>query len=145
MRRWRRGRWSDTSPARGCVSEQINQQSDGSARSCVTEISLVVVFRVSLYCAPPRQYSKCSGGRYASGCMNMNVWRRIIRYECMHTLNTNTSRSEKAEILVFIYTITRVEQRYMAHLKYSHKCDNSSKDNLVSFPSNTINHFKQHV
>lgn len=53
MRRRRRGRWSDTSPARGCVSEQINQQSDGSARSCVTEISLVVVFRVRLYCAPP--------------------------------------------------------------------------------------------
>lgn len=76
----------------------------------------------------------------------MNVWRRIIRYESMHTLNTNTSRSEKAEILVFIYTITcRVEQRYTAHLKYSHRYDNLSKDNLVSFPSNTINHFKQHV
>lgn len=52
MRRWGWG-WSDTSPVRGCVSEQINQQWDGSARSCVTEISLVVVFCLRLYCAPP--------------------------------------------------------------------------------------------
>lgn len=37
------GGWSDTSLVRGCVSQQINQHSDGSARSCAIEISLVVV------------------------------------------------------------------------------------------------------
>lgn len=51
MRRWRRGR-SGTFPVRGCASEQINQQSDGSAKSCVTEISLVVFFRLRLCRAP---------------------------------------------------------------------------------------------
>lgn len=34
------------SPARGCVSQQIKRHSDGSARSCAIEISLVVVFFV---------------------------------------------------------------------------------------------------
>lgn len=52
MRRWRGGR-SDTSPVRGCVSKQINQQSGGWARSCVTEISLVVVFCLETLLWPP--------------------------------------------------------------------------------------------
>lgn len=65
IRRWRAGGgWSGTHPVRGCVSQQINQQSDGSAkRLCDRDKSK------RLYCMPSNRADTHQGR------MNANVWR----------------------------------------------------------------------